>query len=266
MTRGMAVLALAGFLFQACGGGGDQPAAQTSEEWGPLAVVEPSEGVMEARMTGTLRLTENCALLDTRGEDVLLVWPADRTTWNPDERTATLENVRNDETGTAGDGDRVAMGGGAPSLGEGWVDDIEWVSPPGPSCPTTAPWFVGEGLREWSSTGTPVPELGELSVEPSSGPVGTEVVLEGEGCWAREGADHTSLTFGSKPSWGAGTHGADDLPGIRTDDQGRFRATYVIPGELDSIQGEGGGTVEPAAYAFWSNPPKCSADFEVTVE
>lgn len=63
------------------------------------------------------------------------------------------------------------------------------------------------------------------------------------------------------------TQGADELPMIPTDDEGRFRTTYVIPEELPhSIQGEGGGPVEPGLYTFFSQPPRCSTDFEVTAE
>lgn len=227
---------------------------------------------MEALTSGTLRLTEDCAVLDTGGEDVLLVWPADRTTWNADERTVTLEDVNGDR-GTAGDGDQIRVGGGGSTVDEGgaqgdeWVEGVDWVSAPDESCPSDSRWIVGEGLREVTTQGTPAPELGELSVEPSSGPVGTEVTLEGERCWSGSKADHTNLSFGNELPQEEATQGADDPPKIPTDDEGRFRTTYVIPEELPhGIQGEGGGPVEPGLYTFFSHPLRCSADFEVTAE
>lgn len=275
MTRGMAALTLAGLLFTACGAGGDQPAAQTSEEsWGPLAVFEASEGVVRtALIGGTLRLTEDCAFLDTWTEDMLLVWPDYRTTWNADERTVTLEDFSGDK-GTAGDGDEIRVGGGGSAVDEGgapgdeWVEGVDWVSAPDESCPIDSRWFVGEGLREVTAQGTLAPELGELGVEPSSGPVGTEVTLEGERCWSGEGADHTNLAFGNEtPPDGPGTIGADEIRRVPTDEDGHFRKTYVIPEELPhTIQGEGSGPVVPGLYTFWSHPPRCSADFEVTDE
>lgn len=207
MPRGMAALTLAGLLFSACAAGGDQPAAQRSDEWGPLAVAEPSGGVMEALTGGTLRLAEDCAFLDTGDEDMLLVWPADRTTWNPDGRTVTLEDFNGDR-GTGGDGDAIRVGGGGSTVDEGaapgdeWVERIDWVSAPDESCPTDSRWIVGEGLREVTAQGTPAPEQGELSVEPSSGPVGTEVVVVGERCWAVEAPTTQTWRSGTRcPKW-----------------------------------------------------------------
>lgn len=273
MTRTMAVLTLAGLLFTACGAGGDQPAGQTSEEWGPLAVFEASEGpVRTALIGGTLRLTENCAFLDTWTEDMLLVWPDYRTTWNADERTVTLEDFNRDR-GTAGDGDEIRVGGGGSSVNEGgapgdeWAEGVDWVSAPDESCPTDSRWFVGTGLREVSGPGTPTSEQGELSVDPSSGPVGTKVTLEGKRCWAGPGDDDTHLVFGKETPFspeGEATVGADGIRGIPTDGNGTFEATYEIPKELGVIQGSGGGRVEPGMYKFWSKPARCQALFEVT--
>lgn len=49
--------------------------------WGPLAVVPPQDGADTARTEGTLRITDTCVFLDGPGGPVLLVWPADRTSW-----------------------------------------------------------------------------------------------------------------------------------------------------------------------------------------
>lgn len=117
----------------------------------------------------------------------------------------------------------------------------------------------------WSGPPTPDPAgLGELTVEPSSGPVGTEVNLEGRWCWAGR-REQTSLSFGNEMPVEEGAQGADNVPDVPIDDDGRFQLTYVIPEELPlSIQGEGGVPVEPGNYTFFSHPPGCSTTFEVT--
>lgn len=90
-------------------------------------------------------------MLDEQGDDVLLVWPADRTTWNARARTVTFENF-DGTTVTVGDGDEVEMGGGGTSVDEGglpgaeWLASIEWVAPPDPSCVTDTRWGVGDIL------------------------------------------------------------------------------------------------------------------------
>lgn len=132
----------------------------TSGTWGPLAVVPPSSRVMEALATGTLRVTDACAFLEKPGGDLmLLVWPADRTTWNANAHAITLENLDGSRV-TFHDGDRVSLGGGGGNVAESgttgkeWVRRTHWVASPAPSCPIDAWWYVGEAVAgahsEWS--------------------------------------------------------------------------------------------------------------------
>lgn len=128
---------------------GTGEAASPTEAWGPLAVVPPSSAVMEALAAGTLRITDTCVFLEKAGGELeLLVWPADRTTWNADARAITLENLDGSAV-TFRDGDRVSFGGGdsvgeSGVSGEEWVRQTDWVAPPAPSCPIDAHWYVGE--------------------------------------------------------------------------------------------------------------------------
>lgn len=152
MKTVMAVL-VATMVLSACGGtaapGVAQGPDEKSEEWGPLAVVASPDGFDEALIEGRLQVTEQCVFLDEQGENVILVWPADRTTWNAGTRTITFQNL-DGEAVTLGAGDKVRMGGGGSSINEDgvpneeWAAGIEWVSPPAPSCVTETRWFVAE--------------------------------------------------------------------------------------------------------------------------
>ncbi len=144
----------------ACGGGdtgGTSDPPGTTEgpvgvegdgEWGPLAVVPPADGSDGALIQGTLRVTEDCVLLSEQGDDVLLVWPADRTIWSPDVSTVSFL-LGAGQWATFADGDRVTFGGGGSSTDEGgladddWVAGIVWVSEPDAACVTDTRWFVG---------------------------------------------------------------------------------------------------------------------------
>jgi hypothetical protein len=65
--------------------------------------------------------------LEEAGNDLLLlVWPADRTTWNGEEHAVTLENLDGSAV-TLRDGDRVSLGGGGDSVAESGVSGEEWV-------------------------------------------------------------------------------------------------------------------------------------------
>jgi len=126
-----------------------QPAAgEVERPWGPLAVV-PGPGGEESLIEGSLRVGDQCVLLDERGEDVLLIWPADRTRWDADSETITFESTTG-EIVTLGDGDHVAFGGGGSSVEEGgqsagaFVAGLDWVSPPAPECMVDTRWFVNE--------------------------------------------------------------------------------------------------------------------------
>ena len=94
-----------------------------------------------------------------RGDPVLLVWPADRTTWNAQARTITFDNYesRGDPDAgrrvTVGDGMRVVLGGSGGSIAEsgttteGWVERRQWVARPAASCPLEEWWSVGALTR-----------------------------------------------------------------------------------------------------------------------
>jgi hypothetical protein len=88
-----------------------EPAAVDAPAWGPLAVVDPSPPVaLEAARAVGLNID------------------------------GTAVTVR--------DGDRVELGGGGSSTeesgvtGPDWVETVEWVARPGPSCPTDRRWRV----------------------------------------------------------------------------------------------------------------------------
>jgi hypothetical protein len=120
--------------------------------WGPLAVVPPQDGADTARTEGTLRVTDSCVFLVTTGGPVLLVWPADRTTWNPQARTVAFANF-DGSTVSVGDGTPVVLGGGGDNndesgtTTEAWLARTQWVARPAPSCPLDSRWWVGALTR-----------------------------------------------------------------------------------------------------------------------
>lgn len=146
------VFVAAALLLTACGGAEDQADAPGPEPWGPLAVVPPSEAGDGALIEGVLKVTEECVLLDERGDDVLLVWPADRVGWDAEAETVTFESAGG-EVVILSHGDRVAFGGGGSSQQEGgqsaeqFVEGLEWVSPPDAACVVDTRWFVYDIVR-----------------------------------------------------------------------------------------------------------------------
>ena len=86
------------------------------------------------------------------GGPVLLVWPADRTTWDAESGTVTFANF-DGGTASAGDGTRVVLGGGGDSNDEAgtttedWLAGMTWVAPPDATCPLDARWWVGALTR-----------------------------------------------------------------------------------------------------------------------
>jgi hypothetical protein len=109
---------------------------------------------MDALGGGRLRITEDCVFLQREGDDVLVVWPADRTIWKPGSRTITFEDA-DAGTVTLADGDQVVTGGGnggthlRDSSAEEWAADFKWVSPPAEECLTDVWWILG-GIRKGS--------------------------------------------------------------------------------------------------------------------
>lgn len=125
-----------------------EASASPVDAWGPLAVIPPQGGADTGRAEGTLRITDTCVFLESRGEVELLVWPADRTTWSGESRAITFENF-DGSVATLGDGDHVVLGGGGDReaesgiSGKEWVRRTDWVAPPDLSCPLDPRWGVG---------------------------------------------------------------------------------------------------------------------------
>lgn len=117
--------------------------------WGPLAVVPPPDGSDDALIAGTLEIGDRCVLLDERGEDVLLVWPSDRTVWNAVDRTIGSENTTGGSFEMT-DGAAVSLGGGGESVDEGgrpadeFLSAIDWESAPDAACVADVRWFLGD--------------------------------------------------------------------------------------------------------------------------
>jgi LPXTG-motif cell wall-anchored protein len=101
-----------------------------------------------------------------------------------------------------------------------------------------------------------------LMVTPNSGPVGTKVTVQGQGC-NNPGSRSTStlLVFQSGQDATVGAVGFGEIP---NDSQGRFRTTVTIPAAMDPLQGVGGGPTRPGTYQFTTRPPICNATFTVT--
>ncbi len=124
-------------------------------DFGPLAVIRPSDGTDTALTNGTLRVTKRCVLLKTDSGRELLVWPADRTAWDAEAQRVTFTNF----DGTivrVRDGTRVNVGGSGGSNAEdgttsqAWLAQMHWVQRPADSCPLKSRWFVG-GLERAGS-------------------------------------------------------------------------------------------------------------------
>jgi hypothetical protein len=124
-------------------------------KWGPLAVIEPEDGSDSARNEGTIRITESCVFLERNTRQLLLVWPADRTTWNAERRTVAFKNYESEgdpESGatvSVGNGTHVVVGGSGGTRDasgqtkEEWLASREWVARPAASCPLDEWWTVG---------------------------------------------------------------------------------------------------------------------------
>ena len=122
--------------------------AADGDRWGPLAVAN-AQGGGDALIHGTIEIRDDCVLLDEQGEEVLLVWPADRTRWDPASGSITVEDFDGTQN-TFSDASQVVMGGGGSSLIEGgqnseeWVSSIDWVRRPSDNCLRDTRWFVTE--------------------------------------------------------------------------------------------------------------------------
>ena len=128
------------------------PSNGSGATWGPLAVVPPQDGADTARTEGTLRITDACVFLDQPGGPSLLVWPADRTTWNAQTKAITFANF-DGSTVSAGDGTAIVLGGSGDRSEESgttsqeWLARTPWMAPPAASCPVESWWWVGALTR-----------------------------------------------------------------------------------------------------------------------
>jgi hypothetical protein len=90
--------------------------------------------------------------LETTDGAVELVWPADRTTWDPRARSVTFQNVDRTRV-TAEEAVLVVVGGGGDSsaesgiTSEAWLNQTTWIQRPSASCPLDARWYVGALAR-----------------------------------------------------------------------------------------------------------------------
>jgi hypothetical protein len=104
---------------------------------------------MQARNEGVLRITDRCTFLERGGERELLAWPAERTRWDPADRSITFQTRSGDEV-TVRDGDDIVLGGGGSSRAEGgetgaeWAAGLIWVAPPDPTCLVDVRWQISE--------------------------------------------------------------------------------------------------------------------------
>ena len=116
--------------------------------WGPLAVMH-TDGGMQARNEGTLVLNDQCVFLERGGERVLLLWPANETSWSPATSEIVFRRVDGDVV-TLRDGERVVLGGGSFSTtvdglnGEKVPRRIDWVAEPDPGCIADGRWLVSD--------------------------------------------------------------------------------------------------------------------------
>jgi hypothetical protein len=120
-----------------------------SPTWGPLAVRDFDYGAA-ALFGGTIRITDTCVLLIGAGnEESILVWYEGRTRWQAGAQQIVVEN-RNGGDVIVRDGDQVTLSGGGDSEAEGglpgdqWIEGIDWVARPHPSCLRGSRWFVNE--------------------------------------------------------------------------------------------------------------------------
>ena len=150
--RGALILVWAVLAVSACGPtqpstAPDSPAV-VEVQWGPLAAFR-SPLAMEARTEGTLVITDRCTFLERDGERMFLAWPADQTAWGA--ATSSIDfRTRFGVTITLWNGDRVVLGGGGSSRGEGgldgaqWASRLTWVAPPAAECLIDVRWEVSD--------------------------------------------------------------------------------------------------------------------------
>jgi hypothetical protein len=95
--------------------------------WGPLAVVRSEIGP-DALATGIVMIEPRCVLLQTNAGRMLLVWPAESTSWMGGAAVITFKRP-NGGVATLRGGDPVSVGGGL--IGD---DGHRWSAARDPSC------------------------------------------------------------------------------------------------------------------------------------
>lgn len=137
MSTARVVALLVTMVTSACSGAG-------TPEWGPLALVDATGDM--ARNEGTVVITDACVFLERGDGRGLLVWPADRTRWNGEDRTISFSTLEGVEV-TVESGQQVVLAGGGAGAGEDgedWTETIRWARRPAPECATDAAWFVSD--------------------------------------------------------------------------------------------------------------------------
>ena len=163
-----------------------------------------------------------------------------------------------------------------PDATHGFLATITIGGPCGSDCRPTI-IKTSDGGRTWSlltgpssaqapSPPTAIPQATpkqaqSLSISPTQGPVGTQVVLEGTGCTV---VGATQIVAFENLGYRPGTYGAVQLPSIAVDGAGHWQTTFTIPSQMQTLQGRGGGATSPGQYTFDTFPPTCSGVFTVT--
>lgn len=126
--------------------------SEPAVSWGPLTVQGPPEMNMDAAISGRLSITNSCVLLIAPPDDeILLVWPAERTSWDEQLRTITVVN-RDESVVTLRDGMSLRLGGGGFSEAESDLTMVEWlrqrrVGAPDARCIPGEAWIVADVIE-----------------------------------------------------------------------------------------------------------------------
>lgn len=100
------------------------------------------------RMDGTVHVTDRCVLFAVQGQEVLLAWPAARTSWHPATRNITFTNrdgtrqIFSDTNGLVIQGSSSRAQNG--QTNEAWAASLHWASPPAGECLRDVRLFVDE--------------------------------------------------------------------------------------------------------------------------
>lgn len=152
IRRPAIALILAGLAVASCQSGeapGDPSSGAThSRDWGPLAVAE-STGGDEALITGTVRITDACALLEEGEERVLLVWPEPHVDWLGARNAIQFASGSGDQI-VLQDGETVTFSGGGSTESEDglarddFLESMVWVARPHPDCVASSRWSIAD--------------------------------------------------------------------------------------------------------------------------